>query len=286
MTTDSEHPLTCGQRWLLYLLQQSPALARPVQRIYRLLTAAKMGVPGELFIGGNALAAEYWRQPELTAKAFTKFPDKKGVMRRWYRTGDVVRLLPKSTIEYLGREDEQIKILGHRIEPAEIEHVFLLHPKVSHAAVIAGNEDKNPELIAAIVASVKNLSDEELRQHARRYLPAVMVPARVILLENLPINANGKLDRQYIREMVRKCSTKDYKAKVEDLLTEKFRTALGFQHVQVDDDFFELGGDSLATIEITQWAAEQFRIDLEISALFEFPTIRSLAAHIRALSDA
>ena len=113
-----------------------------------------------------------------------------------------------------------------------------------------------------------------------------MVPARVILLKKLPVTANGKLDQQCIREMMRADKPGNAGAYIEDMLAGKFCAALGLPRVQADDDFFELGGDSLATVDITQWAAEQFHVDLEISALFEFPTIKSLAARIRTLSNA
>jgi amino acid adenylation domain-containing protein len=263
-------------------------IGRPIPHVKAIirnddLKPVKKGAHGELFIGGKALAAGYWGRPDLTAQAFAHFPGNRLTMQRWYRTGDIVRRLRNGNLEYRGRKDHQVKILGYRIEPAEIENALCLHPKVSQAVVITGNGAKAPELIAAVVASAKDTNEGELRQHARKYLPSVMVPARVIFLKKFPVNANGKLDQQSLREMAKADKPGNTGGQIEDLLEGRFCAALGLPRVQADDDFFELGGDSLATVDITQWAAAQFQIDLEISALFEFPTIRSLAARIRAL---
>jgi amino acid adenylation domain-containing protein len=246
------------------------------------LKAVRVGRPGELFIGGKPLADGYWQRPELTAKSFIRFRDARGVMRRWYRTGDLVRRLRNGNLEFLGRGDDQIKLLGHRIELGEIEQILRLHPKIAQAAVISGEREEPVELIAAIVSSFEYLAEEEIRRHLRSNLPSTMVPARIIRLKQLPVNANGKLDQRRIRELAKKRKAQSSR-ELEELLEERFRAALGLDIVGADDDFFELGGDSMATVEITLWASECFQVNLEISALFDYPTIRSLAGRIRDL---
>ncbi|HEX8185509.1 MAG TPA: non-ribosomal peptide synthetase [Blastocatellia bacterium] len=245
---------------------------------------AKSGEAGELLIGGNALAQGYWKQPDLTADAFIYAADEQGRLCRWYRTGDIARRLDDGDIVFIGRADDQIKILGYRIEPAEVEQAILSHPKIREAVVIAAEGNDTVTLIAAVTRHDLNLSDEELRSYLRsRTLPA-MIPSLIIFFDTLPITVNGKLDRQAILERFYQRESELTETTLENLLAAKFREALGVPDLQPSDDFFELGGDSLAAVEIITWANDHFQIPLETSALFENPTIESLAARIRLQS--
>jgi amino acid adenylation domain-containing protein len=239
---------------------------------------------GELLIGGKALAEGYWRRPDLTARSFVSLPDYQGRLARWYCTGDLVRRLAGGDFEFLGRADDQIKILGHRIELAEIEQALLAHADVGEVAVLAAERDGSAEIVAAVKASRADLAEEELRAHLRSRLPPAMIPSRITFVEALPVKASGKLDRDAILGMARRrVRAAPAATTTEDLLTAKFREALGVPDVQPDDDFFELGGDSLAAVEIVTWASEHFQVTLETPALFEHPTIQSLAGRIRSL---
>jgi amino acid adenylation domain-containing protein len=249
------------------------------------LTPAEPGEPGELFIGGRALARGYWGRPDLTAKAFVELPDGRGGLSRWYRTGDLVQRLTDTNIEYLGRADDQVKILGHRVEPGEIEQALRSHPGVQEAVVLAAERSGAIELIAGVTVSDGSLTEKELRRFARLRLPSVMVPTRIIRLDSFPVTSSGKLDRQLILKLAELCAPETCETSIEDLVAGKFREALGLPHVEPADDFFELGGDSMATVEITVWASEHFQITLEPAALFEFPTTQSLADRIRRLSS-
>jgi amino acid adenylation domain-containing protein len=245
------------------------------------LTFTKNGECGELLIGGKALALQYWRQHDLTKQAFVESADIDGVMRSWYRTGDLVQYLPDGNLEYLGRNDQQIKILGHRIEPGEIEQLLVSHPKVRESTVFAADSVGIP-LIAAVTVSDPGITEPELRQYLCSHLPAAVVPARILILQQFPVTAHGKIDRQFLLGMAARL-TPPASAQIEDLLEVKFREALGVNRVRPNDDFFELGGDSRAAVEIAMWVAQHFQIYLEAAAFFKYPSVASLAERIRSL---
>ena len=154
------------------------------------------------------------------------------------------------------------------------------------AIVLATERSGVVELIAAVIAPGDfGLTEEVLSRFARMRLPTVMVPTRILLLDSFPLTNSGKLDRQSIFSLADQRAPETPEASIEDLVAGKFREALGLPHVEPGDDFFELGGDSLATVEITVWASEYFRVSLDPSALFEFPTVQSLANLIRKVSS-
>jgi amino acid adenylation domain-containing protein len=238
---------------------------------------------GELWIGGAALAAGYWQRPDLTARAFVEPTTPENGPSRWYRTGDAVRRRTDGILEYVSRLDDQVKILGYRVEPREVEQVLKSLPGVTNAAVLAsGSGDERNRLIAAVVVSNPLLTEETLRHAAREHLPGPMVPERVLCLNRLPVMQNGKLDRRAILELAARPAALD--ASLESLLGARFSLALGLPQVEPHEDFFELGGDSMATVEIAAWVGERFRVPLEPTALFEHPSVHALARHIRALS--
>jgi amino acid adenylation domain-containing protein len=245
--------------------------------------SAGSGEVGELLVGGKAPASGYWGQPELTAKSFIELPGGQVEGARWYRTGDLVRRLGDGNLEFLGRADGQIKVLGHRIELAEIERALLSHTNVREAAALAAGTNDSPEIVAAVTTSDATLSEEALRQYLRSQLPSAMVPSRISFFETLPVKSSGKIDREAILDRSQRRVSEAPEMAVEDLLAAKFREALGVPDVRLDDDFFELGGDSMAAVEIVTWGSEHFQIPLETPALFEYPTIQTLAARIRSL---
>jgi amino acid adenylation domain-containing protein len=241
------------------------------------------GEVGELYVGGVGLAREYWMRPDLTARAFVSLPDASGARIRHYRTGDLARRRADGLFEHLGRIDDQVKILGHRIEPMEIEAVLRAHPLVVDAAVLPVEGDAGLELAAAVVVRGEGVTENDLRRHVRAHLPGVMVPARVVSVPRLPVTASGKLDRTSILAALASPSAGGG-ASIEEDLSSRWREVLGRAEIGCDDDFFDLGGDSLATVEIAEWASRRFRIALEPFALFECPTVRSLSDRIRSLS--
>jgi amino acid adenylation domain-containing protein len=249
------------------------------------LTLAEKGECGELLIAGKVLAEHYWSRPDLTEKAFIELPDGDGVPCRWYRTGDLVRCLGDDNFEYLGRNDRQIKVLGHRIEPGEIEQMLSSHLQVREAVILDPESQATTCLIAAVTVSGPDVTEEDLKRYVRERLPSVMVPTRILLLQRFPVTVNGKLDRHSLAAMaLRRTQQPVSQSSIEDLLILRFREALGVGHVRPEDDFFELGGDSQAAIEIALWVAEHFQIYLELAAFFRYPTVASLAERIRSLS--
>jgi amino acid adenylation domain-containing protein len=238
------------------------------------LSIANPGEIGELFISGVALANGYWQRPELTAEAFVHLL---GDEARWYRTGDNARITPGGDIEYLGRIDDQVKILGNRIEPAEIIMHLNSFNGIKQSAVFTTGSN---ELVAAIAYSGNKPLAEDVRKYLQSLLPAAMVPARYVMLQELPVAASGKIDVAQLRFMLP--AYNDDNA-VESSVASRFREILCQDNIALDDDFFLLGGDSLGTVEIATWAAEQYHIPLEISCLFDYPTIGSLSQHIREL---
>jgi surfactin family lipopeptide synthetase A len=236
---------------------------------------------GELLVGGRALAQGYWKLPDQTARSFIVKQGTNGAGRRWYRTGDIVQILGDGNVLYFGRRDEQVKILGHRIEVAEIEAAMLAHPSVRQVSVFPADNSHIAGLVAAVTTSDPRPSEEELHAHLRALVPSVMIPRQIAIVDDFPLNVSGKLDRQAILQIIESGKPGLHGVTIEEIVARKFAEALKQPRINSDDDFFELGGDSLATVEIAVWLGEHFEIALEPTVLFEYPTIRSLADHLR-----
>jgi amino acid adenylation domain-containing protein len=235
---------------------------------------------GKLYVAGKCLANGYWRQRELTETTFLNLPGNDMTEKRWYNTGDIVRRLFDDNLLYLGRADDQIKILGNRIEPAEIVRELNLFPNLRQSVVFAFEHATYIELIAALSFFGQRPDIEDIRRHLLMTLPSVMVPTRYLILDELPVTSHGKIDITRLRSMVPKANKN---LNVEEAVAMKFREILGIEHIGYNDDYFLSGGDSLGTVEITAWAEEQYEIPLEISCIFDFPTVTSLSGHIRSL---
>lgn len=246
------------------------------------LSEASIGEAGELLVGGLALAQGYLGRPEETARAFIELTDHAGMPVRWYRTGDVVRCREAGELDYLGRVDDQVKVLGHRIEPADIEAALRRAPGVTDAVVTAAPTPHGTELVAAVTARAAGVDRQSLLAHLRGLLPAPMIPSRIAVLDALPVTVNGKLDRQALLGAT-ELAPVDRSAVGPSSITAKISELLGAP-VGADDDFFESGGDSLAAVELLAWASSAFGVDLELSAVFKYPTARLLAAHIDEVS--
>lgn len=249
------------------------------------------GVSGEIYIGGSGLAAGYLNRPELTAQSFVPNPFRKDAGGRLYRTGDLGRFLPTGELEYLGRLDDQVKIHGYRIEPAEIEAVLARHPLVAAAAVIPFEEPGGDRALAAFVAWRGDSRDEterlaELRRFLQTALPIFMIPGRFIFLDALPITPNGKLDRKALAalnpEAARQAHAGSPRNPIEAALVEIWQKTLGLQYVGIYDNFFEIGGHSLTATQIGSRIDRQFGTALALTLIFEQPTIAALARKIQA----
>jgi acyl-coenzyme A synthetase/AMP-(fatty) acid ligase/aryl carrier-like protein len=243
-----------------------------------------VGVPGELYVAGPGLARGYLNRPELTSERFVPHPFRPG--ERCYRTGDLARWLPGRDVEYLGRIDHQVKIRGFRIEPGEIESVLCQHPRVREAVVVARTDESGHKQLAAYLVAASPAPDPaELREHLGAKLPDYMVPAAFVLLDRMPLTDHGKVDRKALPEPapLRPQLRSTYLAPrtaTERTLEEIWRRVLRLDRVGTEDNFFEAGGDSLRIVSLLGALRAAGYADLQITDLFQHPTVAALAAHL------
>ncbi|MBY8914303.1 amino acid adenylation domain-containing protein [Bacillus sp. YC2] len=241
------------------------------------------GVAGELCIAGDGLARGYLKRPELTAEKFVDHPFAAG--KRMYRTGDLARWLPDGNIEYLGRIDHQVKIRGYRIEIGEVEAAFFHIPAIQEAIVIAQEIDGETSLCAYYTAQ-HALTAGQLREQLSRQLPSYMIPAYFVQLEEMPLTFNGKIDRQALpspRENLTGMNYEPPRTELEKILAAVWESVLGLERVGVSDHFFELGGDSIKSIQVTS-NLYQAGYKLEIKHLFKYPTISELVPYVESIT--
>ncbi|MES1241581.1 MAG: non-ribosomal peptide synthase/polyketide synthase [Acidobacteriota bacterium] len=239
------------------------------------------GVAGELCAGGDGLARGYLRRPELTAERFVPDPASGLAGERLYRTGDLARFLPDGAVEFLGRIDQQVKIRGFRIEPGEIEAALAAQPEVSEAAVVVRGASGEKRLMACVVAPPE--AEAGLRAALRARLPDYMVPADWIFLDALPLNPNGKVDRQALARIELRRAAEDFEAPrnaAEELLAGLWADVLGRERVGIRENFFAIGGHSLLGARVMSRVRQAFGAELPLRALFESPTVGELAARI------
>lgn len=239
---------------------------------------------GELYVGGPQLARGYLGRPDLTAEKFLPDSFSKLPGARLYRTGDLVRYSADGDLDFLGRADQQVKIRGHRIELGEIESALREHPQVEEAAV-AGKKDAegHQKLVAYYVPKTEKIDAVILRRFLSQVLPVYMVPATYVMLDSLPVNANGKLDRQALPDPKPAELHNTYVAprnQVEQKLAEIWADLLGIKRVGIHDNFFDLGGDSILGLQMTA-RANQAGLRLNLTQIAERPTIAGLAATCR-----
>jgi amino acid adenylation domain-containing protein len=270
------------------------------------LQPVPVGVSGELYIGGVGVARGYLNRTELTAERFIPnlfYPlnppltplDKGGdesyetlkkggeQPSRLYKTGDLARYLPEGNIEYLGRIDNQVKIRGFRIELGEIEAVLRFHPQVREAVVLVNESDhtENRALVAYIVLNDPTFATQLLREFVKQQLPDYMVPAYWLILENLPLTSNGKIDRRALPlpnpELHRSVDYVAPSNPTQEAIAAIFGQVLKLEKVGINDNFFEIGGNSLQATQVISRLRESFALELPLRRLFEQPTVADLA---------
>jgi amino acid adenylation domain-containing protein len=246
------------------------------------------GTPGELWIGGAGLARGYLGRPEQTADRFRPDPFAHEPGGRLYRTGDLARWRGDRALDYLGRSDDQIKIRGHRIEPAEVEAAVARHPDVRAAAVVVRGADRGPgrdlQLIACVVPRdpAVSLTTEALRSALAAWLPAHMMPARIVFFPELPLTPNGKVDRRRLleRELLQADDGAGYAAPrtpTEERLAALWAEGLGVDRVGIHDNFLAIGGHSLLAIQIMRKVRDEFGVRLPLRTLYSAQTVANLA---------
>ena len=246
------------------------------------LNLVPRGVAGELYLGGVSLARGYLGKPGLSAERFVANPFGHG--GRLYRTGDLVRWNTEGQIEYLGRIDHQVKIRGFRIELGEIEAQILAQPAVREAVVVAREGAGGASLVAYIAAHADRAVDTAaLREQLGQVLPDYMVPRAVVVLDALPLNANGKVDRKALPEPEGSGRASTYEApqgQVARTLAAIWSEVLQVEQVSLRDNFFDLGGHSLLLIRAHRLLEDRLHATFPLVNLFKYPTVESLARWI------
>ena len=244
-----------------------------------------IGAPGEIWIGGPGVARGYHGDRELTSE---RFPTLAG--RRFYRTGDRARRRPDGTLEFLGRIDQQVKIRGVRVEPAEIEAVLSAQTGVQEAAVVPWIDAAGERsLLACVVAeAAASLTPARLRARLREILPAAFVPAEILVLPALPVTSRGKVDRAALARLraVETPAAGAPRGPLEEVVAGIFAEVLGREAVGAGDDFFALGGHSLLAARVVARLRAACGVDLPLRSLFESPTPAALAHRVAALTAA
>jgi len=244
------------------------------------MNALGIGVAGELYLGGDGLARGYWQRPTTTAERFVPNPFGKAGTRL-YRTGDRCQWRADGTLEFIGRVDNQVKIRGYRIELGEVEEALRRQNGVGDAAVVVRGESAEEKQLVAYVTPAAAAADggRALRASLERDVPGHMVPSIFVGLDSLPLNANGKVDRKSLPAPVREIPKggDTPQGPVEEALARIWCDVLGLPHVGRHDNFFDLGGDSILSMQIAA-RAQRVKISLDASSILELPTIADLAS--------
>jgi amino acid adenylation domain-containing protein len=275
-----------------------PSIGRPIDGVSVYVVDEHLqrvadGTAGELLIGGRGVGRGYLNAPELTAEKF--LPDLFGgdPGARLYRTGDLGRLLPDGQIAFMGRLDDQIKVMGHRIEPNEIVTVLNRHPEIEASFVCAYSDPSGDQRMVAYVVPTTDMPPKpgDLRSYLASYLPSHMLPSAFVQLDRLPLSPHGKLDRSALPQpttenILREDSLEGPQSPIEEHLGVVLSGLLGVARVGSEDNFFTLGGHSLMGAQLIAKIRENFGVELSLRCLFDEPTPRGMSAEIERLIHA
>ena len=241
-----------------------------------------IGVIGELCIGGVQLATGYLNREDLTREQFVLNPFKTG--ERIYKTGDLARWLPDGNIEYVGRKDSQVKVRGYRIELGEIENALSLLSEVNQSCVLAKKDATGSNILVGYIVVEGALDKKQLQDQLQESLPEYMVPQLWVELEEMPLTANGKLDRKSLPDIDETVlSSKEFVAprtEIEEQLASIWQELLGVEKVGVYDNFFELGGHSLLATRLVSMVSKELEVEVMIKDIFSFVNIDELSTYL------
>lgn len=273
--------------------ERAPAVGRPVDntRVYvldRFCQPVPIGVSGELYIGGEALARGYLARQALTAERFLPDPFAPDSGERMYRTGDLVRFRRNGDIEFLGRIDDQVKIRGYRIELGEIEAALRTHPAVREA-VVSMHEDARREkrLIGYVVPrDGRTPPENDFKTFLKDRLPGYMVPSAMVVLDALPLTPNGKIDRRMLPIPARRGggdggARQAPRDEAERIIVDVWRDVLELDRIGIHDNFFDIGGHSMLLVHAHTRLQKEFEKEISIIDMFQYPTVASLAEYVK-----
>lgn len=272
-------------------------LGRPIANteVYVLSTdlqAVPIGVAGELYIGGDGLAKGYWHRPDLTTQRFVPHPFRKQPGARLYKTGDIVAYAQDGQLRYLGRADQQVKIRGYRVELGEVETVISRHPAVREAVVMAREVIPGDKQLVGylVVDTASSCSTTALRNALQEELPDYMVPSHFVVLDKLPLNPSGKIDRSALPapEQSRLVLEEAWvleplQTAVEKALADIWTEVLGVSQVGRNDNFFDLGGHSIAAVQTTFKMRQTFNVDVSLQTFLKTPVLSAQAQQLEEI---
>jgi amino acid adenylation domain-containing protein/thioester reductase-like protein len=250
------------------------------------------GIPGEILVGGMGLTRGYHKRPELTAGRFIPNPFNRTPGARLYKTGDYAKYLDDGNIEFLNRKDFQIKIRGYRIELGEIESVLESNEEIKQSVVIVKEtENNNKQLVAYIVPTkAEQIRVEEVREYVTQKLPSYMAPSIYVILDEMPLTPNSKIDRKKLPDPVEYgiSTTKEYvgaQTETQIKLSEIWTNLLGLKQVSINDNFFEIGGHSLLATQLISRIRDVFLFDISLQKIFELPNILDLSKYLDSIKQ-
>jgi amino acid adenylation domain-containing protein len=247
------------------------------------------GIAGEMYVGGAGVARGYLNRPELTTERFIQNPwQEQGKSDKLYKTGDLARYLPNGDIEYLGRIDNQVKLRGFRIELGEIEAVINQHPVVEEAVVMVREDQPGDQRLVAYLVTTTGvpLNIAELRESLKQQLPDYMVPAAFMGVESIPLTTNGKVDRSALPPPqpanfgINEANFVAAGNSTEEILTRIWAEILQLDQVGVEDNFFDLGGNSLLGLRVIAQIQERFELKVSVVRLYQYSTVRSMGQYL------
>jgi amino acid adenylation domain-containing protein len=273
-----------------------PAIGGPIANTQCYVVDARLrplpiGLPGELYLGGDNVARGYLGRPALTAERFVPDPFASRPGARMYRPGDRARWLADGTIEFLGRTDEQVKIRGFRIEPGEVEAVLAAHPQVREAVAVVREDAPGDRRLVAYVVAADGASPvpAELRAHLKGRLPEYMLPSAVVVLDAIPLTPSGKVARRALPAPDGAAAGTEYVAprtETEEILAGIYADVLRVDRIGVAESFFDRGGHSLLATRVVSRIRDVLGVELPLRALFEHPSVAEVALAVEALRRA
>lgn len=285
----TEITICCTSERIIDQPDAVPTVGRPLSgyQVYVLdehLQPVPPLVRGEIYVGGVGVTREYLGKPNLNQQRYLPNPFSTDPQAKLFRTGDFGRYRRDGKLEFLGREDDQVKLRGFRIQLDEIEEALRTHPAIERTAAVLQHSPQDDARIVAYCTSLDpNVSEAELRTYLMQRLPHYMVPARIAVLDTLPTTPNGKIDRRFLRTqaVISRGPCNDSADVIEQALLNLWRQLLDRPDVNAEDNFFEAGGHSLLLVRLREEVRNRWAIDLEVVDLFRLPNIRALAEAIR-----